>query len=287
MKTFWAALALMIAGNAAQPLHAQEPVNEGSAPIHWAFASLVGTGWYEVGDGRSAFVIGATPRQTIRETGQYRADETEFGIFVRYDAAAGLFGIPQLADIADTENFSTVSFTPGIELEIPLREHWRLRTFANFGWGTALGDGASAWIYYAGIKSEYLIGFDSGTLAALNGLYFAGYSPDQGPSGELASLFTGVEFRHDSSRLRWRGEPLDLIWHTGYSVMNDEARFGLRDGGLTSIGNTAEFGLAIALRDRPFRLWGFEFERLGLTYSASGDGEFGALVLNFSSWFTE
>lgn len=268
-------------------VHAQEAGSESAAPIHWAFASLVGTGWYEVDDGRSAFVIGATPRQIIRETPEYRPGKNDFGIFVRYDAAAGVFGIPQFPNVTDTENFSTISFTPGVELEMPVREHWRLRPFANFGWGTALDDGASAWIFYAGIKSEYLFNFESSTLAVLNGLYYAGYNPDQGPSGGLASLFAGVELRHGSTRLRWRREPLDLFWHIGYSVMDDGADFGLRDGGLTTIGNTAEFGLAVALRDRPFRLGWFEFERLGLTYSTSGDGEFGALVVNFSSWFTE
>ncbi|MGK2925719.1 MAG: hypothetical protein ACSLE2_08855 [Lysobacterales bacterium] len=284
---YWAMLALVITGNAAQRVHAQESLSESATPIHWAFASLVGTGWYEVDDGRSAFVVGATPRQIIRKTPGYRPGENAFGIFARYDAAAGVFGIPQFPDIADKENFSTISFTPGVELEIPLREHWRLRPFANFGWGTALGDGASAWIYYAGIKSEYLFDFDSRTVAVLNGLYYAGYNPDQGPSGALASLFSGLELRHGSTRLRWRREPVDLLWHIGYSVMSDQASFGLRDGGLTSIGNTAEFGLAIALRERPFRLWSFEFDRLGLTYSTSGDGEFGALVLNLSSWFTK
>jgi hypothetical protein len=116
-------------------------------------------------------------------------------------------------------------------------------------------------------------------------VFFAGYSPDPGESGKLPALFAGLEYRHGFSRAQWRGEPLDLVWHTGYTAMNNSAEFGLRDGSFGSVGNTVEFGLAAALRNRNIRFGWFEFEQVGLTYSRDNSGDFGSVTLNLTSSF--
>lgn len=258
----------------------------GLQPVHWAFASLVGTGWYDVAGGRSAFILGAAPRQSLRAA-EYRGEgERRIGINIRYDATLGLYRLEDFLDLTDADNVSTLSFTPGMELEIPLNERWDLRVFANLGWGTALGEDVSAWIYYTGVKSQYRFDVPLGGLSLLNGVWYAGYSSDDGPSEELAALFAGAEYRHGVARPRWREEPLDLIWHLGYTYMAVPAEFGLRGLEATSIGDTVELGLAVALRERPFRVFGVEFDRFGLTYALGDNGEFGSITLNLESWFT-
>jgi len=255
-------------------------------PVHWAFASLVGTGWYDVKDGQSAFIMGITPRQSIREPLLLHSGERRIGVNIRYDAALGLYNIEEIIGIAEPENFSTVSFTPGVEFEIPVTAKWRLRAYVDLGWGTAFDDGQSAWIYYTGVKSRYQFGKSTDRFALLNGIYYAGFLPDSGPSADLAALFTGLEYRHGFPVVRWRTEALDLVWHVGYTYLSDPAAFGLYDASLESIGDTWEVGLAVALRERQFRIGWFEFERLGLTYTTDDAGEFGAITLNLNSWFT-
>ena len=48
----------------------------------------------------------------------------------------------------------------------------------------------------------------------------------------------------------------------------------------------ASIGLALALRDRPIRIWFLEFERMGLSYRFSSDGRFKAITVNVRSLFT-
>jgi hypothetical protein len=273
-------LCLFACGASAQEVQPQGP----GEPIHWAFASLVGSGWYKVGEA-NAFLLGVTPRQTIRQPAPFGTGARKAGINIRYDAAFGLYSLDDLFGVADFDNLSTLSFTPGVEFVIPVRERWQMRAFANFGWGTALDDDLSAWVYFTAVKSEYVFDAPRGRLALLNGVYYAGYSPDPGPSGNLTALFAGLEYRHGFSRPQWRGEPLDLVWHTGYTAMNNSAEFGLRDGSFGSVGNTVEFGLAAALRNRNFRFGWFEFEQVGLTYSRDNSGDFGSVTLNLTSWF--
>ena len=283
-----ASLLLLAQIASAAEVHAQTPEPTVEAqPIHWAFASLVGTGWYEVGDGREAFVIGATPRQSIRKANLSESGDRRLGVRIRYDAALGLYSFDDLFEITDLDNFSTVSLVPGIELEIPVTHRWRLRAFANLGWGTTFDGAASAWIYYSGIKSQYLFERSWGAVALLNGYYAAGFSPDSGESGVLSALYAGIEVKQETNRLRWRTDAVDLFWSFGYRLMDDDVDFGVRDSTIESISDAAEVGLALSLRSRPFRVWGLEFERLGVTYARGVESDFESITLNFSSWFDQ
>lgn len=250
-------------------------------PIHWALASVVGTGWYHVAGGRDAFIVSLSPRQVLRETRRGGAKTRQNGLWINYDAAVGLYELDTVPGFLDTENFSTVSFTPGIEAEFPATERWTLRGYANLGWGTALGDGNSAWIWYGGIKSRYRLGPPKSSWSLLNGLYYAGFSSDEGGSRDMTGLFTGVEFAHVLSRTSaWR-----LHWHLGFTALEDSFAFALRDAAPRTIGDTAELGLAVSRKDDPFKLWFVEFDRLGLKYSFDTDGEFKSISLTVGSWF--
>jgi len=186
----------------------------------------------------------------------------------------------------DSDNFGTVSFTPGLELEIPVTQRWYLRSFANFGWGKELDSGDTAWIYYAGLKSRYTIPTRSGDWAILNSVYYAGYNPNSGKSDDLAAMLLGVEFRQPLRNINLAGEAIDLHWHFTYSFLADDVRFGLPDGTFERVNDQFEAGLAFSFRNRPFEFWFLKFDRLGLAYRFNSDGTFKAVTLNLRSWFT-
>lgn len=249
-------------------------------PIHWALASVVGTGWYRVSGERDAFIFSLSPRQVLRETRPGGRETRQNGLWINYDAAIGLYDIDAAPGVLSPDNLSTVSFTPGIEAEFPVNERWTLRSYANLGWGTAIGDGESAWIWYAGIKSRYRLGSSKGNWSLLNGLYYAGFSPDGGSSRDMTGLFAGVEFSH---ALR-KDSAYRLHWHLGYTALEDSVAFVLRGETPRTIGDTAELGLAISRPDDPFALWFLKFDRLGLKYSFDTDGEFKSISLTVGSW---
>jgi hypothetical protein len=272
-------------------LRAQESSAEGfqrpgdQEPAHWALASVIGTGWYQLEGGRSAFILTVPPRQVLRESGMDDAGNRQIGIFLTYDTAIGFYNIDHIPEIIDSDNFSTASFTPGVEIEIPISPDWYIRAYANLGWGTSFGEGASAWIYYAGVKSRYLFGGSDRKWALLNGVSYAGLKPESGSSNSIAGLFTGIEYSHVFAESRRVDTSHMLHWQLGYTFVDEAIDIITRDGTLRSIGNTAEIGLAISRPDQPYRLWILNFDRLGLTYTLDSNGKFKSITLNFTSWF--
>ncbi|MDH3902546.1 MAG: hypothetical protein OES90_04920 [Xanthomonadales bacterium] len=254
-------------------------------PVHWAYSSFFGTGWYKVDDARSVFVLRTPIRQTLRKSSLEGTGSERLGIEIRYPLTVGLHDIEDLGGIIDNDNFATATFAPGIELEIPINERWYLRTLAHVGWGSDLRNDDSAWIYYAGIKSRYIFPAEKYQWSLLNGLFYAGYTPDEGRSDHLAVAQIGAELRQPLSRATIRGEPVDLHWTIMYSFLGNELHFNLPDGTFEPIEDQIEFGLQMSFRSRPFKIWFLDVHRIGLGYKFSPDGQFTAITFSMNSWF--
>jgi len=254
-------------------------------PVHWAYSSFFGTGWYKVEDALSVFVVRAPVRQTLRKSSLSETGTGKLGIEIGYPVTVGLHDIDDLGGIIESDNFATVSFTPGIELEIPINQRWYLRTLAHAGWGSDLRNEDSAWIYYAGIKSRYIFPAKKFQWSLLNGLYYAGYTPDTGRSNHLAVAQIGAELRQPLNRATIHGEPVDLHWTFMYSFLGNELHFNLPDGTFDPLGDQLEVGLQMSLRNRPLKLWLFEVHRLGVGCQFSTSGQFTAITLSMNSWF--
>ena len=270
--------------------HAQTALVRGVdfEPNHWAYSSFFGTGWYQIEDARSVFVIKAPPRYTFRESSIGESGQRRFGYELRYPLTIGLHDVEDLGGIIENDNFGTMSFVPGLEMEIPLNKKWYLRPFAHIGWGRELQKGESAWIYYAGVKSRYVFPTESRfEWSLLNSLYYAGYSPDKGRSDHLAVAQAGVELSQQLKKATFLGRPLDLHFNFMYSFMGRELHFNLPDGGFDPIEDHVEFGFAASFRDGPYKLWFINVHRLGLGYRVSSSGHFTAITFSIRSWFTK
>jgi len=257
-------------------------------PVHWAYSSFFGTGWYKVDDARSVFVLRAPLKQTLRRSRiSESGDERVLGIEVRYPLTMGVHQIEDLGGIFDNDNFATASLTPGIEVEIPVSSRWYLRSLAHLGWGTDLSNKDSAWIYYAGLKSRYEFPAEKYRWALLNSLYYAGYSPDEGRSDHISVAQVGIEFEQPLDRFAIHGEPVALYWTLMYSFLGNELHFNLPDGSFHPIQDQLEIGLQMGFLNRPIRIWTFEIQRIGLGYQFSPNGELTAITFSLSSWFTK
>lgn len=58
-------------------------------PVHWAYSSFFGTGWYQVEDARSVFVVRAPIRQTLRKSSLDKSGKDKLGIEIRYPVTVG------------------------------------------------------------------------------------------------------------------------------------------------------------------------------------------------------
>ena len=84
-----------------------------------------------------------------------------------------------------------MSIVPGAEFDIPLTERWSLKPFGYAGYGAQLSGDASAWMYWAGLKSRLRFPGKTVSWALLNSLAYVGYHDDVERSNVLP-LFTAL-----------------------------------------------------------------------------------------------
>lgn len=265
-----------------------DPVALGTEPakqVHWAVGAFFGTGWYQVNDNRSVFILRIPPRQTVREAAFGEDGKRRLGVEIQYPLALGLSRLDDIPDFIDFENYSTISFTPGIQVEIPIDSRWSLRPYAHFGYGWETESQEGALIWYGGIKSRYRLAEGRTRWSLLNGLFYAGYKPQFEERGQYGSVMGGVEFSHPLRNLRLGDAPLDLNWHLTYNWFFDELNFHVDRDRVESFRDQWELGVALGKRHGPIKIWFMEFQQIGLGLRASSNGKFSGLTLNFRSPF--
>jgi len=267
---------------AAVPAQAQQqPIS-----THWAFSAFFGSGWYQISENRTVFIVRIPPKQTLRHS-SFIAGKRIIGVELHYPLSIGLTNVDDFGGLIEPDNFATFSFTPGVELEVPVTEKWSLRPLVHAGWGKETNDSNSAWIYYAGIKSRYTPGNTRVDWSLLNSLYYSGYSPKHGQSEDLASVMLGAEIRQPLPWSDSAGNQLNLDAHFTYSKLLNQAEFFTPRRLSENIDDQWEIGLALRRSGKPLSLWFMKFEHVGLAYRWSSDGDYRAITLNFHSPFKD
>jgi hypothetical protein len=257
-----------------------------SRQVHWAMGAFFGTGWYQVDDNRSMYIFRIPPRQTLRESSIDETGKRKLGVEILYPVTFGLHNMDELPDFIDFDNFGTISFTPGIQVEIPITQKWYLRPWAHFGWGTETSTSESAWIYYGGIKSRYRLGDGKFKWSLLNGVYFAGYQPEFKRRGEFGSFMTGMEFAQPLKNFKLGGNDLWLKWHLTYNYFFDKLNFHVDEDRVESVDDQWEIGLALSKGSKKMKIWFISFEHVGLSYKWSSNRQYRAITFNLRSPFT-
>ena len=255
----------------ASPAFAQEI----APPINWAFAAYFGTGHYRFDDGASAYVLTARPELAAAPA---RLDEggRSIGIELRFPVAIGAhdWDLRDLGSTLQFDNVNTLSFVPGAEIEIPVSARWSLKPFGHLGVGAQMSGDASAWIYWFGVKSRLRFPGSRFDWSLVNALTFVGYATDDERSS-VRQLLTAAEFEHPL-KVKVAGEPVRLHWHIGYTSYLNEIE--LRPRRLlfdpVTIDDEWEVGAAFSTGDEALRLWRFKWDRVGMAYRFSSDGEF-------------
>jgi hypothetical protein len=253
--------------------------------VHWALGAFFGTGWYQVDDNRSVFVLRIPPRQQVREAALGEDGSRRIGVEVLYPVALGLSQLEEVPDFVAFDNYASISFTPGVELEVPVTPEWTLRPYLHlgYGWEKESSDGAVIW--YGGVKSRYRMAAERHRWSWLGEAYFAGYRPEYEGRGRYSAVMAGIEWEQPLGRLELGGEPLYLEWHLTYDWFFDELKFHVDRDTVETVSDQWELGLAFGRSDHPIELGFLSFDHVGLAYRWSSNGTFDAIVLNFTSPF--
>ncbi|MEJ2383790.1 MAG: hypothetical protein P8Y54_05260 [Xanthomonadales bacterium] len=283
MRRFAVLLLLVFAA----PLAAQSVESDAARQVHWATAAFFGTGWYRVSANREAFIFRVPPRQVLREPVWDGSGARTPGIEILYPVAFGLHRLEDAPDFIDFDNYGTVTFTPGVAVEIPMSERWRLRPHAHFGLGYERSSGEWARIYYGGVRSHYTLAESDGrNLALLGSVSLAGYKPDYEGRGHYGSALVGFEGSTRSSTLTLGGAPARLNGHLTYSYMFDEMEFHIGPQEVVTVRDEWELGLALAREGGKIGFGFIGFEQIGLAYKWSSNGAYRAITVNLRSPFT-
>ena len=259
--------------------------NPDEGVIHWAYGSFLGTGWYRVAGDRKAFVLRIPPRWVYQNSGRSQDGEKTIGIEFLFPLTLGLEQIDDIPEIISSENLTTASFTPGVELEIPLNTNWVLRPYVMAGWGKEFTGKESAWIYQAGVKARYSFPQGNGNWRWLSAIQYAGYSPNNDKSSDMLNLMTGIENRQKLGDWAINSNQLFLDWHFSYNRFSDPASFRRKGDPDIEVNGFWEAAAAISFGEKPIRILGFKFDRLGFAYQISSDSEYRAIKLSLSSPF--
>lgn len=257
-------------------------------PIHWAYSAYFGTGRYSVDNGESAYVFSARPGRRWREPSLDEEGIRSIGIELRVPVTIGAHRFEPV-DPGGTlrfDNVSTVSAVPGVEFEIPVTARWSLKPLIYAGWGTAIHDDSSAWIYWTGVKSRLRFHNESFDWALVNSLTYVGYSGDARHANVLP-LLTGFEFDRPLAGKKLRGEQVQLHWHVAYTHYRNEIEWEPVSAALrpVEIADEWELGAAFSTGEQPLRWWRLHWDRVGIAYRFSSDGDFEGVSLVFRSLF--
>lgn len=279
---------LLIVSLLPAPLLAQSADTEPAKQVHWASAAFFGTGWYRVDDNRKTFIFRIPVRQEIRQVGWDEEGERKLGIEIIYPLSLGMHQLDELPDFIEFDNYGTITFTPGVAVEIPVTQRWDLRPYAHYGLGYEETSGEWAQIYYGGINSRYSLSeSDDLNWHLINAAAYAGYKPEYKNRGHYGSVMLGVEAQQRLGQLRMAGDPAWLNWHLSYDYMFDDLNFHVSEHEVVSIRDQWELGVALSRGDNKIKLWFLEFEQLGLAYKVSSNGKYRAISFNLRSRFDD
>ncbi len=245
---------------------------------HWAYAAAFGTGAYHVGEA-DLFAVRINPRYKLATF-----HEDRFSLNLRLPVTIGLqsIDIEEVVSTPIAEQFATLSFVPGLGLTLPVHPLWTLNPYFNYGWGTELQGEASAWIYFTGINSRFLMQFDRLSMTLLNGIQWLGHDPDSGPAEQFSRLINGLEADYPLFDWELSGRRLYLKPHLVHYWYFNELDFTVVDSNPVELNQEIEVALALGTNEH-MKLWLLKFDRVGIGYR-KGD-EIEGVRLFFDSVF--
>jgi hypothetical protein len=96
---------------------------------------------------------------------------------------------------------------------------------------------------------------------------------------------TGFEFDRPLPNKRIDSETVHLHWHAAYTEYLNDVEFFASTSREIDVENELYIGMAFSKGTEPLRWWRLHWDRVGISYRFSSDGEFRGIGLFFSSLF--
>jgi hypothetical protein len=230
--------------------------------LNWYYGAVFGTGVYRSGD-RTVSVLQIPFAHELQAP-----TEDQWGLKLVAPVSFGFydFQFDQLVDGQTPKGVGTVSVFPGVQADIPATRNWRLKPYANVGWGWDLSGGPGALIYAGGIKSLVWAPIGSDSIVSLgNQLTLAGYSPEGGSNQPMGVFVAGLNLE-TPTELRVVDRPLIVGGHLIYYYYFNRLRFPTNNDVQNKIAEQGELAVSLSVKKAiDFDL--FDLDRIGLGFT--------------------
>jgi hypothetical protein len=261
---FSMAAALWLAVPAQAQVAVQQRAERTDELFNWYYASIFGTGYYRIGEEQVA-VLRVPLRYELRPSS---AEHWGIRLTLPVSLAFAQFDLRDF-NLGQVKTQGLTAL-PGVELEIPLRQDWTLRPFANLGGGWEFHTGTSSTVFSLGATTLHTRPIGAASRLALGGrLAYAGYAAGSEAS-QLLQLSLGTEIAVPAGFAIAERAALVAFQLTG-TVYFKELEFLLPSTGNMQVSRELELGVALGVQ-RPFEVLGVTFDRIGIAYRA-GDND--------------
>ena len=251
------------------PVAAQESE---TGVANYAYSIFVGTGRYRIDD-RTIYVLRLPFTFQLREP-----DFPNNGLGLRLIAPVSV-GITDFEDFKnlpelDIDSLQTVSFAPGIELQVPVRENWLVKPFGQAGLGWDMKSSTNSFIWGAGARARGWFGKNDRLLVG-GELLWAGNNPNNDePDTSFTRLALGVEYKWQTN---WEPFGRRVSWHTRLiHWMYGNAATLEPPIERVNIDNATEIGVSFGINP-PINILGYKFRQGGIGIERSD--EYSAVTL--------
>jgi len=242
--------------------------------VHYSYATLLGTGYYTVGD-RKVAILRVPLSHEVREAG----GPTKPGIRVKIPVTAGLHNF-KFSDIPGLRinDVVTTTIMPGVELNFQLNDRWDVDSSIHIGYGRDLTDKKSALLWGGDVRTRYSFDTEKPELTLGGEAIYSGYHPDDGASDSIVRLALGLDAKIPTG---WSIGKRNLFIGTHAITFYYPAKLVFPSIDKDRFKTFAEFEFGVALGGNPaFKILGLEFDRAGLAYRFSD--ETNAIILTTS-----
>jgi hypothetical protein len=242
--------------------HAQAPLTRSEQTvIDFGFATQLGSGVYTM-SGRTLQVYKLPFGYDFDH-----AEDARVRVRLTLPVTLGFLDFEAL-DVVDTglpDSLDSLSFVPGLELEIPISSNWRLQPFVEAGVARDRANELEQRIYAAGLRSLYDVASEGTNWQFYDELLYT--SVDQ----------RSIDHSNDFTRLRLGATARRPFAVTGDGRRPDYLVYGFADifldvpdsalNGEEGHGGDAQFEFGITFgTTEPIEFWGIPLPRIGLGY---------------------
>jgi hypothetical protein len=231
--------------------------------VHFSFATLLGTGVYQLDD-RTIAILRSPFGWQLRD-----ATPEKPGIRFVMPTAVGLHNYEFLDDFFPDldEQLATISVVPGIELQYLIGERWRVTPGAYLGFGADVTNGDSSLIYGAQLSALYAMKPVYPQMNFGTAVILSGYDPETGSGDVITRWSAGFDAKFPTN-MKFGDGNIFLGGHAIGYIYLDGVEFERVVGEPTELTREVELGVFIGARPRP-KLFGIEIDRLGIGYRFS------------------